>query len=212
MSDRFLVDSARHPDPAAALGDLAALAGLPSWRGCTGDLAWTRLEPWREALASFFDSPLTRSHLEAISRVEVACGGPAGPDGVTIAGAYVAGWLASRLGWSRGGAPWSWLRRDGKEVRASVSHRRAAPPGGIVSVRVEAPDGEPPASFSAERIAVGSAIVRLVVELEGTCPLPASLKLAEPDDAALLCRELERTASDRLFEAALREAAGSLAR
>jgi glucose-6-phosphate dehydrogenase assembly protein OpcA len=203
LSDRFLVDTARHADPGAALRDLAALACSSSWHGSVGDLAWTRLEPWREAIASFFDSPLTRPYLDGISRVEVAGSGPAGP--------YVAGWLASRVGWSRGTSPWTWRRRDGNEVRVKVSREPAAAPGGIVSVRLDAPDAKPPARFSAQRISADSDIVRLTVEIEGTCPLPASLKLVEPDDAALLCRKLERTASDPFFEAALREAAGAAA-
>jgi glucose-6-phosphate dehydrogenase assembly protein OpcA len=211
MSDRFLVDTSRGADPAAALSDLLALSRIGSWRGSAGDLAWTRLEPWREAVASFFDSPLTRRHLEGISRVAVKGGGPAARDGGTVAGAYLAGWLASRLGWTRDPSPWTWKRGDGTEVRVEAARDRSAPPGGIVAIRIDAPDVEPPARFSAERIAAGSAIVRLAVEIEGTCPLPASLRIGEPDEAALLCRELERTSADPLLSPALREAAGAVA-
>jgi glucose-6-phosphate dehydrogenase assembly protein OpcA len=207
LSDRFLADTARNADPAAALRDLAALARHSSWHGSIGDLAWTRLESWRETVASFFESPLTRGHLERIARVELAVGGPAGRGGATVAGAYLAGWLASRLGWSRGAGPWTWRRRDGSDVRVEVSRDRSAAPGDVASVRIDAPDGEPPARFSAERIAPGSDIVRLTVEVEGTCPLPATLKLRKPEDAALLCRELERISREPVFDAALREAA-----
>ena len=212
MSDRFLVDTARHADPAGALRELAALSGLARWRGSAGDLAWTRLERWREAVASFFDSPLTRRHLEGIARVEVIAGGPAGPTGSTVAAAYLVGWLASRLEWSRGSKGWTWRRRDRKAVRGLASCEAAAGRGDLVAVRIDAPGGEPPARFRAERTAAGADIVRLTVEVEGTCPLPASLKLGKLDDAALLCRELERTSRDALFEAALAEAAAAVAR
>jgi glucose-6-phosphate dehydrogenase assembly protein OpcA len=203
LSDRFLVDTARHADPGTALQDLVELSRRPAWRGSVGDLAWMRLEPWRETIASFFDSQQTRPHLDGVARVEIAGRGPAG--------AYLAGWLASRLGWSRGTSPWTWRRRDGRELRVEISHDPGVAPGGIASVRLVAPDGTPPARFSAQRISADSDIVRLAVEIQGTCPLPASLKLVEPDDAALLCRKLERTASDPFFEAALREAAGAAA-
>ena len=211
MSDRLLIDAARHAEPEKALRDLAALAGRESWRGSPGDLAWTRLERWREAVASFFDSPLTRRHLDGITRVELAAGGPMGRGGTTVAAAYLAGWLAARLGWSRGAGPWTWSRRDGREVRVEVSRDGAARTGGVGAVRNDAADGKPPARFSAERISPGSEIVRLTVEIEGTCPLPATLKLGEPDDASLLCRELERTSRDPLFDAALVEAVGAAA-
>jgi glucose-6-phosphate dehydrogenase assembly protein OpcA len=207
MANRFLVDSSRHANPAAALRDLETLADLPSWRGNTGDLAWTRLEGWREAIASIFDSPLTRGHLNRIARVEVACGGPAGPGGATVAGAYLAGWMASRLGWSRGAAAWSWRRRDGGAVSAALSLDPALTRGDVGSVRIDAPGGDPPARFLAERIAPGAPVVRLTVEVEKTCPLPASLRIAAPNVSALLCRALERTSRDPVFEAALREAA-----
>ncbi len=208
LSDRFLVDTARHPSPAGALRDLADLVTLEPWRGSAGDLAWTRLERWREAVASFFDSPLTRGHLDGISSVEACGGGAAGADGATVAAAYLLGWLASRLRWSRGAPGTTWRRADRRTVRGLATRDPAARRGDLVAVRIEAADGTPPARFSAERIAPDSDIVRLAVEVEGTCPLPASLKLAEQDDAALLCRELERTSRDPVFEAALAEAAG----
>jgi hypothetical protein len=54
------------------------------------DLAWRRLAPWREAIASLFDGRGQRAALEHMIGVEVR--GPANE------GELLAGWLRSRLG------------------------------------------------------------------------------------------------------------------
>src|SRR5262245_39463572 len=100
ISDRCIVNSATSGDPARALPDLAALAANDAWRGTAGDLAWIRLEPWREVVAALFDSALTRPYLDGISRVEIDTGGTTGSRGTAVSGAYIVAWLASRLGWS----------------------------------------------------------------------------------------------------------------
>lgn len=58
-----------------------------------GDLAWMRLDPWRDVIAQFFDDPGLREELSAIRRVAVSSG--SGSEAF-----YLGGWLASRLGWS----------------------------------------------------------------------------------------------------------------
>lgn len=57
---------------------------------CVADLAWRRLAPWREAIASLFDGRGQRAALEHMIGVEVR--GPANE------GELLAGWLRSRLG------------------------------------------------------------------------------------------------------------------
>lgn len=53
------------------------------------DLAWLRLEPWREAIASVFDPPPIASALADLAAVEV--------DGPVNEARLLAGWLGSRL-------------------------------------------------------------------------------------------------------------------
>ena len=57
------------------------------------DLAWMRLDPWRDVVAQFFDDPGMRDELFAIHNVSVS----SGSDSEAL---YLGGWLASRLGWS----------------------------------------------------------------------------------------------------------------
>jgi glucose-6-phosphate dehydrogenase assembly protein OpcA len=58
-----------------------------------GDLAWMRLDPWRDVIAQFFDDPGLREELSSIRRVAIS----SGSDSEAY---YLGGWLASRLGWS----------------------------------------------------------------------------------------------------------------
>lgn len=58
-----------------------------------GDLAWMRLDAWRDVIAQFFDDPGLREELFALRRVSVA----SGSDSEAL---YLGGWLASRLGWT----------------------------------------------------------------------------------------------------------------
>ena len=118
--DRLLVDtgSAYHPlDAVLALGDLTR--GLA--RFGLGDLAYTRLRPWQEALAEVFDAPLRREFLGRMDRIEVH--GPVqpfAPDEPSSGSLLLAGWLASRLGWgaARAGGPEHVVfERPGGDVR-----------------------------------------------------------------------------------------------
>ena len=59
------------------------------------DLAWLRTTPWRERLAAAFDDPSRRGELPALANVAVRHN----PGSLTSA-LLLAGWLASRLGWS----------------------------------------------------------------------------------------------------------------
>ncbi len=58
-----------------------------------GDLAWMRLDPWRDVIAQFFDDPSMRDELSSIRRIAIS----SGSDSEAL---YLGGWLASRLGWT----------------------------------------------------------------------------------------------------------------
>jgi glucose-6-phosphate dehydrogenase assembly protein OpcA len=199
LSDRFVVDSSRLDDPVAAILDLAAIAAEEGWRGSAGDLVWVRSEIWREQVASLFDAMAFRGYLEGITAVRVAAGGPAGPRGVTTAGAYLVAWLAARLGWSyREGKRFT--RRDGGNVEIELDHNEEARPGRIASIRIEATDGNRPAIFNVERTAPKEDAITIRIDVEMTCPLPYTKRLTPMSSGELLCGELERDTRDLLFE------------
>jgi glucose-6-phosphate dehydrogenase assembly protein OpcA len=80
-------------------------------------MAWTRLAPWLEMIARFFDSMSTRDLATKITRVKVVQasepGARLGPEP-----ALLLGWIATRLGWktSRLGGTMRFKRADGANV------------------------------------------------------------------------------------------------
>lgn len=83
------------------------------------DLAWMRLEPWRDVVAQFFDDPGLRDELFSLRSVTIASGSES-------EALYLGCWLASRLGWSvrdastfgdRSGTPIAFERRREGEIR-----------------------------------------------------------------------------------------------
>jgi len=76
------------------------------------DIAWARLQVWRQLIAQFFDQPVTLESLATIEEVDIVFP-PVTEDGRSgrSPGLLLAGWLATRLGWR---APGELVRfRDG---------------------------------------------------------------------------------------------------
>ncbi|HUY75269.1 MAG TPA: glucose-6-phosphate dehydrogenase assembly protein OpcA [Ktedonobacterales bacterium] len=108
-SDRLIVDTAAMPQPERSLMALDDLMRRKKSSCAISDLNSARQAPWRELVASFFDTPEMLAYLGAIDQVsiEYAAGAEYTSEAPTnTAQAYLfAGWLASRLGWrALGGA------------------------------------------------------------------------------------------------------------
>lgn len=108
-SDRLIVDTAAMPQPERSLMALDDLMRRKKTSCAISDLNSARQAPWRELVASFFDTPDMAPYLGAIDQVsiEYAAGAEYASEAPTnTAQAYLfAGWLASRLGWrALGGA------------------------------------------------------------------------------------------------------------
>jgi glucose-6-phosphate dehydrogenase assembly protein OpcA len=204
LTDCLIVDGADHADPAAFLRELRAVTVRPGWRCRIADLTWARTEPWREAVASFFDDPVLRPHLGEIARIEVAASGPAAEDGRTVASAYLTGWLASRLGWHPGRGPRTWQSGTGTVVETVFQDATGLPSGDIGAVRMELRARGGRIALAAERDGNRErGYVRLTVTgLSPGCP-PRTLQPPSRDGAALLCGILQHTGPDRVYDAAL---------
>ncbi len=113
MTDVMLIDSDDVMSPSEAVVEAAEL--LQSVY--VVDLAWLRTTPWRERLASSFDSLQRRSALSSIAEFTVRH-----REGSGASALMLAGWLASRLGWepvamhSLGGILSGSARADSREV------------------------------------------------------------------------------------------------
>ncbi|HEY8079107.1 MAG TPA: glucose-6-phosphate dehydrogenase assembly protein OpcA [Labilithrix sp.] len=134
---------------------LASLLHVASWarkqpnKPHVADLAWTRIGPWQELLARFFDgeNAALASHVTKI-RLEQASqpGAQLGPEG-----ALMLGWIATRLGWktSRLGGTLRFKRPDGGAVALdldSVARPEGVAPHALAAIRVEARLDDSPTS------------------------------------------------------------------
>jgi glucose-6-phosphate dehydrogenase assembly protein OpcA len=101
MSDRVVIDSASFERP---YHDLLGLAQLIRGQACQArisDLNWGRLTSWRALMASFWDIPDYRPHLDKIDRVDVEYAQPpANATEIAPKALLVGAWFASRLGWT----------------------------------------------------------------------------------------------------------------
>ncbi len=191
IADRVVVESARARAPVARLKQLATLLDEHAVRAGPCDLEWARIQPWRERVAEFFDSPAFTRHAFRIgsARVEYARGATDNPVGAWL----LAGWVASRL-------------KPGTVARTEVAVTGGSPAGGVQSVVLEADRAEPPATFRAARIP-NSELGRVEVDTPISCPLPQTVRISEPDPIQSLYEVLEGRRRDVVFEEALLEAA-----
>lgn len=90
--DRLIFDSRTWADPAAQFRLTRRICAVTETVLC--DLNWTRLHPWRFAMANLFDHSAALACLKEISSVQIECC----PESSTTS-LLLLGWLADRLGW-----------------------------------------------------------------------------------------------------------------
>jgi glucose-6-phosphate dehydrogenase assembly protein OpcA len=188
LSDTWVLDSSGSRRPADRLESIRALASRETWPGSVVDLAWVRLEPWRDAVASFFDDPALRPALDGIKRIAIATGGPATARGVSVAGAYLAGWIVSRV--------------DGEAVALSFSTVDDLESGEVSAVTIEADHNDTHVVFDARSNAARDGL-SLEVRAGAHRLATRRLRLPRLDTAALACGVVQQTDRDPVFRAAL---------
>jgi glucose-6-phosphate dehydrogenase assembly protein OpcA len=97
ICDALVVDSARFDEPYKSFRALAKVVVHAHTKLGLGDLQWSRLRPWREAIAQFFTPRDRRRFLGGIAEVGIDYEGDG--RGNRISAALLAGWIASALGW-----------------------------------------------------------------------------------------------------------------
>jgi glucose-6-phosphate dehydrogenase assembly protein OpcA len=97
ICDALVVDSARFDRPYQSFLGLADLHRSAHSRLGVADFQWVRLEPWREAIAEFFEPKERRADMAGIAEVGIDYVGDG--RGNRIGAALLIGWLASALGW-----------------------------------------------------------------------------------------------------------------
>ena len=216
ITDRLIVDTSLTDDPSTTLPYLATTVAKEGDGLAMSDATWTRLRPWRQTIAQFFDQSTTQPYLERIEDVVISHAGRGedGRSGLT-AGLLLAGWLATRLGWRAPGEElvrsrdgWKLTLRAGSRGRSReviLTLKQTDDPAAaacLKSVAIEA-GGDAPATFQVERVSDEG------IQTTGGGPAPVSriVYARTPDDGRLLSMELREFGSDPIFEQALAFAA-----
>ena len=97
ICDALLVDSARFDAPYHSFLGLSRLTTNRHRRLGLADFQWSRLGPWREAIAAFFSPAERRGFLAGISAVGIDYAGEG--RGNRVGAGLLTGWLASALAW-----------------------------------------------------------------------------------------------------------------
>lgn len=139
MSDRVVIDSAAFDNPHDDFLSLDRVIREHGQYMRVSDIDWGRLTAWRTLVASFWDVPNYRTHLDRLGRVEVEYTAPAAkPEEVAPQALLVVGWLASRLGWevvsaeseTGGGVVRIEMRAGERPVRVELRRREGGEDGG----------------------------------------------------------------------------------
>jgi glucose-6-phosphate dehydrogenase assembly protein OpcA len=188
-ADSAVVDSSLGVRDASTLDELSEFYGGHR-NVALRDLAWMRLHPWQDIVAQFFDDPTLREELFSIHKVKIVSGSDA-------EALYLAGWLASRLGWNAVGHD---AFTDRYNHRIRLEHERAGQPRRVHSISLSTATSTYHGSVDAD----DSSVVRVWADgaharEERIFPLQAV------DNASLIEQAaLEAGGTDEIFETALR--------
>ncbi len=158
------------------------------------DLNWSRLDEWRIATATIFDSPAMRPRLGQIRRVNVACASPDGKFANVTGSLLYLGWLFTKAG-CQIKPDGTVARSSGGEVRWHIEERseEAAGKRRLISIEIEFVDGM---KATVER---GHADSALRADFSGIVEGGTTVtRVSETSLDALLLRQLSRS-EDQVF-------------
>lgn len=220
LADRILIDTATFASPRQ---DLVKLAHMLDERYDISDLNWSRLTPWRELTAQFFDTKALQTHLRRLDRVVMRYEANNGRPTNLPQALLLAGWLTAQLGWTPMEGGFSvegeliriHLRRPAfgigsGAIRLVTIELQAAPVvddslDSIASLSLQATDNVL-ATFSVQR-AEDPNCANTSVDVAGMTPMSRTVRLEQLSSADLISQELRLLSTDATYSAALRMAA-----
>lgn len=203
ISDIVLEDSATRDDAEEMARLWRRVAGEGARR--VRDIAWARLMPWRELLAEVFDQPEAAAAAGEIQDVAIHHGGAAPPAGAWL----LAGWLASRLGWTPRERTGRRVRFEGRRRPVRVSFERDDDVSDPVTTAVRARSGTP-APLDV-RIAHRGREAAATVEFLAPSPRSIERAFRYRELAACLIGEIHRHEPNRTMERSAEIAAALVA-
>ncbi|MFN8520600.1 MAG: glucose-6-phosphate dehydrogenase assembly protein OpcA [Chloroflexota bacterium] len=212
--DRVLVDSGGFR--ADGVASMVGMAEAVADGYVVHDIAWMRLELWRELLAGLFDHPLLQPELRRLTSVRVDVARPGSVTRLTRAALFV-GWLAAMLDWQVDQP----LQQDSSGSYQGIlrSGRRQIP----VELRPVGTtiDGPVRGTGSLVRVDLEASRVRTMLRVRVTrqsdhllatadwngAPVARRPARLDPfDETPFLAEALDRTGHDPVFELALERA------
>ncbi len=207
-TDRLVIDSAEFKEPQVELTQTNSLLQEQADSDIgVSDLNWERLTLWRALLADFYDVPAYQQLLDQIETVRIDYVEPESEkESVAPQALLIAGWLASRLGWTihpRTNESFNFTAPSGRAVSVEFNRRAAGTrkPGRLVSVELSNVH-KSPASFVVERSEDNNLILaeaRVGSEVKRGRVLPVRNR----STAQLLAREMEILWRDRVYQEAV---------
>lgn len=226
-ADRVVIDSADFSQPYEDVRELVALLKRRrAEHAAVSDLNWARLTSWRTLLASFYDVEEYRDALRTIDRVLIEyVPHSLAPGQVAPKALILAGWLASRLGWSTAQEQSSpregqedtrrtfvaTFEKDGRPVTVEFSgvQRDESMQGWIARIELGVEEAQGVRKFIVLRSEDGR---YLETEVTGGVEARSARTLVGGDktEAELVESELEILGHDRIYEEAITAAAAML--
>ena len=177
------------------------------------DIAWSRLNVWRQLVAQFFDQPAALEALDSIEDVQITYapsidGGRCGRSSALL----LAGWLASRLGWRAAGEMvsfrngWRSTLRAGEQGKSReivlmlMEGGQVDTCGTVERIQIVS-GGKSQGTFEVERTSDDE--ITTTSELQGSTPVTRLVHSGCPDDRSLISQELRRLHEDPTYTAAL---------
>jgi glucose-6-phosphate dehydrogenase assembly protein OpcA len=208
MVDRVVIDSAAFDRPRDDLKSVARLVASRGEEMLLSDLNWGRLTSWRSLVASFWDVPEYREHLNALDRVEIEYEpSAAAPKDVAAQALLAAGWLASRLGWQSSGK----FVEDENGSRVGLTSggrglelvlRASGEAGGGAIMRVVFRGGGGAAEFYAS-LGEGGATLKTSAKIGDALHIGRVVSYEAKSEGRRLSRELGILARDEVYERAV---------
>ncbi len=113
--DRLIYDSAAWANPAHQFSLVRHLSAGIRKGTVLCDLNWTRLQPWRYALASLFDHAAAFPKLSKVDSIEIDI-----DPGSHTSALLLLGWFACQLDWSMEGSSDRFLSADGRKIDFTI--------------------------------------------------------------------------------------------
>jgi hypothetical protein len=212
--DRVLVDSGGFRGDGSAR--LLGMADAVDHGLVVHDIAWMRLELWRELLAGLFDHPLLQPELRRMTSIRVDVARPASVTSLTRAALFI-GWLAAMLDWQveqpleRGseGSYQGVMRNARRQIPVELRPVGATidgPVRGVGSlVRVDLEAVRVRTTLRV-RVTRQSDHLLATADWNGAPVARRPARLDPFDETPFLAEALDRTGHDPVFELALRQA------